>query len=218
MRGDILAIEAHHRSAAAEIALLVAARLDALRGQRLAIGISGESGSGKSELARALQDVLAVRGVNSIILQQDDYFVLPPRSNDCRRRENIEWVGTLEVDLNRLDQDVRTLLEGATRLEKPLVDYAADCIESETLQASGQLIIAEGTYVSLVPSISLRVFIDRDYTQTLAARRRRNREPFDPFIEQVLEVEHAIIREHKSLADIVVANDYSIRENPTESW
>ena len=48
--------------------------------------------SGKSETATATE-VLEAAGISSVILQQDDYFVYPPKSNDMARRKNISWVG-----------------------------------------------------------------------------------------------------------------------------
>jgi uridine kinase len=33
------------------------------------------------------------RGIRSVVLGQDDYFVLPPRSNDMERRNDPQWLG-----------------------------------------------------------------------------------------------------------------------------
>ena len=212
MQGDILVIEPHHEAAAADLATRLAVHLAEVT-RPLAIGIAGESGSGKSELAQALMARLAQQLVPCVILQQDDYFHLPPRSNDAKRRRDSDWVGPEEVDLEHLDRDVQSLLNGEQKIQKPLVIYSEDRIAHETLAAHAcRAIIVEGTYVSLVPSLDVRVFVDRDYTQTLEARRKRNREPFDPFIERVLEIEHKIISQHRQTADLLIETDYSVRE------
>lgn len=217
MRGDVLVIRPAHREAATQIADLLTDRLNSTDAC-LAIGIAGESGSGKSEIAASLQDALHRRSIVSVILQQDDYFLLPPHKNDANRRADIGWVGPQEVDLERLDRDVHTLLAGALQLEKPLVVYNENRITTETLMTSGcQVVITEGTYVSLLTSLHIRIFIDRDFRMTLEARRTRNRDPLDSFIEQVLRIEHAEIQTHKRLADIVIAEDYSVREVIPES-
>jgi hypothetical protein len=52
------------------------------------------------------------------------------------------------------------------------------------------------------------VFIDRDYHQTLEARKRRARDKWEPFIQDVLEREHQIISQHKALAQVIVAPDF----------
>ncbi|GAH38333.1 unnamed protein product, partial [marine sediment metagenome] len=61
------------------------------------------------------------------------------------------------------------------------------------------------TYTSLLKFVDFRVFIDRDYRQTLEARKRRARDKFEPFVEDVLEREHQIISQHQSLANVIIA-------------
>jgi uridine kinase len=70
------------------------------------------------------------------------------------------------------------------------------------------VLIAEGTYTSLLKYVDLRVFIDRDYHKTLEARKRRARDTFEPFIEDVLRREHEIISQHRELADVVIPEAY----------
>ena len=59
-------------------------------------------------------------------------------------------------------------------------------------------------------NVDARIFIDRTRLETRAAREKRGREPMDPFIEEVLEIEHAIISAHKARADIVITRDYRV--------
>ena len=50
--------------------------------------------------------------------------MLPPRSNDARRREDPEWLGPhVEVNLDLMEGNLRAAVEGAAELIKPLVDY-----------------------------------------------------------------------------------------------
>jgi uridine kinase len=69
-------------------------------------------------------------------------------------------------------------------------------------------LIAEGTYTSLLQFADYRVFINRDYHQTLEARKRRARDKWEPFMQDVLEREHQIISQHKALADVVISADF----------
>jgi uridine kinase len=39
---------------------------------------------------------------------------------------------------------------------------------------------------------------------------KRGREEFDPFIEQVLEIEHDIISGHRERADVIITSDYDV--------
>jgi uridine kinase len=214
MKGDRIIVEEHHRRAATRIAALVRARIEVTQG-RSVITVAGESGSGKSETARALADALLADGIRSVILGQDDYFVLPPRSNDERRRADPEWLGPhVEVRMDLLDANLEEAREGRPLIVKPLVDYDANTIGEETVSLEGvRVVIAEGTYTSLLRHVDTRIFIARSRRDTLAHRRKRNRgsEAGDPFIERVLETEHTIIAGHGHLADFVITRDYDVQ-------
>lgn len=213
MKGDSIVIEPHHRQAARAINDWMAAK--PLPGQqRLVITVAGESGSGKSETAAALAEALAERAIQALIFQQDDYFVLPPKQNDAARRQDIEWVGPGEVHLDLLDQHLQAFKRGEAVIDKPLVDYGQDQIGSEQLTMAGyQVAIAEGTYTTLLPSADLRIFINRDWQATRAHRERRRRDDseLDPFIDQVLAIEHEIIAAHRPRAELVIEDDFSVR-------
>ncbi len=210
MRGDKILIEEHHRNAAVAIAERVVERIhDADR--RFTITVAGESGSGKSETAQALADALGEHGIAAVVLQQDDYYVLPPISNDRARRANIKWVGTTEVRLDLIDAHLAAARDGADSLTKPLVIYEDDRIEEETIElGDAKVVIAEGVYTSLLEQVDLRVFIARSRLETLAHREKRGREKIEPFIESVLEIEHEIISQHRARADVVINSDYSV--------
>ncbi|MFW6214965.1 MAG: uridine kinase family protein [Alkalispirochaetaceae bacterium] len=210
MRGDVIIVEEHHRRAAEAIADRLQAEISG-RDRPTTITVAGESGSGKSETAEALREAFADRDVNAVVLQQDDYFVLPPKSNDRRRREDISWVGTGEVQLTLLDDHLRAAKARESHITKPLVIYEEDRVTEEELELYGaQVVIAEGTYTTLLEEADHHIFIDRDFHETLAARQRRGREKFDPFIEKVLEIEHQIIARSKSRADIVISREYEV--------
>ncbi len=203
-------VEEHHRRAAAQIAERL---LDEIRGRSrpTTLTVAGESGSGKSETARAIADALGARGITAAILQQDDYFVHPPRTNDRTRRANICWVGSTEVRLDLLDEHLLAARQAANTLSKPLVIYEEDRIITEEMDLDGAgVIIAEGTYTSLLEHADRRVFIARNRLDTMEHRMKRGREDFDPFIEQVLEIEHEIISQHQALADVVITKDYEV--------
>ena len=141
-----------------------------------------------------------------ILLGQDDYFRLPPKSNHNRRFEGIDWVGPGEVRIDLLDEHVRAIKDGATAITKPLVYFEEARIDEETIEGGPwEAVIIEGTYTSLVPSLDVRAFIDRDYRQTKKHRLERARDPDVAFLEQVLAIEHAEISQHKARADVVIA-------------
>ena len=211
MRGDSIVIEAHHRKAAAGCVPLLLPLLEA-SSERYTVSIAGESGSGKSETAVALSEALAEHDIASAILQQDDYFVHPPKTNDRTRRGDIDWVGPQEVKLALMDEHLRAFLNDAREIEKPLVDYESDRITSELITFDeARVLIAEGTYTTLLEQCKTHIFIERTYLETREHRRKRMRDAseLDPFIDGVLEIEHGIISSHKPRAQILVDTNYN---------
>jgi len=213
VRGDKLVILDYHRRAASEI---VAYLIPAIRAKmaRYVITVAGESGSGKSETGRAIADELEKSEIRSVLLGQDDYFVLPPKSNDLKRRADPLWLGPhVEVRLDVLEQNLIDAIQGAQAITKPLIDYESNTVEEETVALAGiRVLIAEGTYTSLLRHIDTRLFICRNWLDTLEHRRTRGRgtEAGDPFIEQVLQTEHKIIAGHRHLADILITKEYDV--------
>ncbi|HHL72886.1 MAG TPA: hypothetical protein ENJ29_10265 [Bacteroidetes bacterium] len=213
MKGDILIIEAHHRRAARKISGEVITRIREIN-RRYILTVAGESGSGKSETAQALAEEFEKFGLTTVVLGQDDYFKLPPAANDRRRRQDPEWLGPhVEVHLDLLEEHLLAARKGAQSIVKPLIDYHAGTVEQETIPlVDVDIVIAEGTYTSLLKHVDTRVFIARTRVDTLEHRRKRNRgnEVDDPFIEQVLRTEHKIIAGHKQLADFVITKEYDV--------
>jgi len=212
MRGDRLLIEMHHRTAAVALADRLQHMPPGAGGPRI-VTIAGESGAGKSETAAALAEELDRRKLQTRILQQDDYFEFPPKTNAARRREDITRVGPQEVRLDLLTEHVNRIRRGDTLIETPLVIYDEDRIDCQTIDLSGiHVVIVEGTYTSLLEPVDLHVFIDRTNRETQATRSARAREPQTEFLERVLEIEHEIIASHKERADVVIASDYTVAE------
>lgn len=213
MKGDKLVLQDYHRRAATEIVSHLIQDITKKK-TRYIITVAGESGSGKSETGKAIADELDKFGITSVLLGQDDYFVLPPRSNDAKRREDPEWLGPhVEVKLDVLEQNLVSAILGEKEIIKPLVDYDSNTIEDEIIHLDGiKVLIAEGTYTSLLKHVDTRIFISRNWLDTLEHRQKRKRgnEVGDPFIEQVLSIEHKIIAGHKQIADILITKDFGV--------
>jgi len=213
MKGDIIVLEKHHENAAR---IIVPEIIEKIKNKesRYTITVSGESGSGKSETGKAIADELEKHGIKSVLLGQDDYFVLPPKSNDSRRREDPEWLGPhVEVKMDVLEQNLIDAIDGKNEIIKPLIDYNQNSVEDETISLEGiHVVIAEGTYTALLRNVDTKVFIARNRIDTLEHRQKRNRgtEVGDPFIEQVLITEHKIIAGHGQLADFLITKDYEV--------
>ena len=208
MLGDRVNPEPYQTRAAADIVADLAGHIQ----RRPVISISGESGAGKTEIASELVRLFEGRGVSMFMFQQDDYFHQPPRTNQEARRKNVECVGPGEVDLELLDTHLAHFKNNPKMpLEKPLVVHHENRITSETIDPGAfEAAVVEGTYTALLQNVDWRIFIDRDYKDTLNYRKQRRREPVDDFSERVLELEHKIISKHKAQAHILVNGDFSV--------
>jgi uridine kinase len=182
---------------------------------RFVITVAGESGCGKTETGKAILSELKNNEVNSVLLEQDDYFVLPPASNDAKRKSDPNWLGPhVEVKMEVLENNLKNAVSGASEIEKPSIDYYANSIENIKLSLTDvDVIIAEGTYTSLLRNIDARVFITSTFVDTLPYRKKRNRgnEVQDPFVENILSTEHKIIAGHRYLADFIISKDYDVK-------
>lgn len=208
MRGDILIIGDHHRAAAGKIIDLTLPAIREKHGVYF-FTIAGESGAGKSEIAYAMEGLFEKMQIKTYIVQQDDYFVLPPKTNEKARVININRVGPEEVRLDLLNENIKCIAAGNRSVDKPLVIFEEDRITTETLDLSPyKVIIIEGTYTTLLEGIDCHVFIDRDRDDTRQDRLKRNREKQNEYLERILEIEHNIISRHKELANIIVNKEF----------
>lgn len=215
MKGDVVLLQEHHKRAAYAIVTNI---IDQIKNKdsRFVISVAGESGSGKSETGLAIANELVKYGIKAIVLGQDDYFFLPPKMNSAKRREDSDWLGPhVEVNFDAFEQNLIDAINGKPEIEKPLVDYGANTIEMQKISLEGiKVVIAEGTYTSLLKHVDIKIFIARNWLKTLEDRRKRNRgnEVNDPFTEQILAMEHKIIAGHKQLADFVISDEFIVNK------
>jgi len=209
MIGDKVHTQPYHTKAARQIFDAVK---DELGTGPITFTVAGQSGAGKSEIAEELAKALDEAGYKTIVFQQDDYFYYPPKTNHNRRINDINWVGTKEVNLPLLDEHLARFKKSkAEMIEKPLVIFKEDRITSEKVDLSPfKVLIAEGTYTTLLKNADYHVFIDRNYHDTEKHRRERGRDVLDEFTNKILKIEDKIISKHISLASFIVRKDYSV--------
>lgn len=212
MKGDILITNDNHRQAARGAVDIMLDRIKAAD-NKVVITVAGESGSGKSEVAACIAELLEPHGLKCFIFQQDDYFVRPPKSNAEARRKDVGLVGMHEVRLDELDRELKMALDGEKRIEKPLVIFDQDRISSEEVDVGEcRVLIAEGTYTTALENAHIRIFIDRNRLDTAESRKERSREAQDEFLEKILKIEHEIIAPQKEKADIIISKSWEARE------
>jgi uridine kinase len=213
MIGDNLIIKPEYYENASIIVNALKAKLQPWPA-KFVIGIGGESGSGKSVTAQVLKQQLTAQGLNVIVLNQDDYFKLPPQLNHNKRLESINNVGMHEVHLALIENHLFNFKTNALKIAKPLVNFSANIIMQEVINFQNiDCCIIEGTYILQLENLDFRIFIDRNFHDTKAARLSRNRESQSEFLESVLEIEHQIIKQYIGVAHLIIQKDYSILNN-----
>ena len=176
---------------------------------RFCVAVGGESGSGKSSLAYAwLKDIEKETQLKGYLFHADDYFFLPPKTNHNKRVENIGNVGVKEVNLSLLDTHLSDFINGVENINKPLVNYAENTIGQETINSLDyDFCIVEGTYAMLLKAPIFKIFIANDFEATKERRIKRGRDLLNEFNEKVLAIEHDIVKQHKTYADLIINND-----------
>lgn len=206
-------IDTNHLNLTAANELLSAFDID-LRLPKRVIAIAGESGSGKTHMAAAIEKAFEARGQKSMLLHMDDFFKLPPALNHQNRLADLHNVGPKEVDLLRLQSCISEFKNGAQFIKTPLVHYYENQIEEiEQEILNVEVLIIEGTYSFYLEKIDFHLYMSRTFEQTRSLRAQRNRgaESQDPFIEQVLEIEHQLITAKKSKANAWVDFDFNLK-------
>ena len=182
-----------------------------INNNRICISVGGESGCGKTSLAYALQkDIEKNTGLRGFLFHLDDYFKLPPTDNHNNRLENIKNVGVNEVKTDMLDTHILDFKKGIFVI-KPLVIYEENIIITEPVN-SGEFdfCVVEGTYVSTLAHPDYKIFIETTYLDTRKSRIKRGRDPINDFNEQILEIEHRIIKPHYKFANVIIDKDLNI--------
>lgn len=204
-----------HENAAKVIVAGITERIN-LKKSVYTITVAGESGSGKTETGKALLEELGKQGIRAVLLNQDNYFNLPPAQNDAKRKSDPLWLGPhVEVNMQLMQYNLNDAVKGKEEITVPLIDYYAGSRVDQKLNLKEiKVIIFEGTYVSLLKQVDCRIFITSTFIDTLPYRQKRNRgnEVHDPFVENILVTEHKIIAGHRYLADFLISKDCEVTQ------
>lgn len=208
MLGDILLIEEKHQKAGEAIAEHILAH----KKERMIVGISGESGSGKTELAHVISRVLRRSGIIAKSMHVDNYYrILPKERTEWRQEKGVEnVVGYEEYDWNRIYSNINDF-KAKSYSTMPCVDLLTDQVDMLTTNfAEVDLLLVDGLYAIKSEDMDIRIFIDLDYKDTGKAQKLRGKEPQNEFRMQVLLKEHEMVRALKPSANILVKKDYLV--------
>lgn len=219
MLGDVLLIREHHIAAAAVIAGRVLADMQKLRhehpGHKYIVAISGESGSGKSELSHALAQNLKKVGAQPKILHTDNYYRIAPSERLAARiADNFEHVGVSEYDWDLLKSNIGDFRTGRMSL-MPCIDIVSGQLDRLITDFSKvDVLVVDGLYALGIKDADLCIYIDLTWRETRKNQGLRGKESNDLYRLKVLEKEHEDVLAFRYRADLIIDHDYHVNEAP----
>lgn len=210
MLGDILLITEKHKQAAE----IIAAHIINNRKDRMIIAISGESGSGKSELAHAIAKILRKEGIFAKPLHTDNYYKTHPlERREWRLRHGIEnVVGYEEYDWEKINRNLDDFRNGSMS-EMPCVDLVTEQVDRLiTNFGEVDMLLVDGLYAIKSDNVDLRVFIELTYLETKEKHTKdaRGKEIMDEARWATLGQEHKMVQALKPRADLLVTKEYAV--------
>jgi uridine kinase len=212
MLGDILIINDMHKEAAASIfEHIKVARKKLPRRYRYVVGISGESGSGKSELSHALGKLLKKDNIRVKVIHTDNYYKIQPLlREEWRRNKGMDKIGLKEYDWTKIKKTIRDFRE-AQECVIPCVDLIPEQVDKLITDFSKvNLLIIDGLYAIDTPDLDLKVFIDLTYHETKINQIVRMKEEMNDFRINILEREHIAVQSLKERADLIIDKQYKV--------
>ena len=208
MLEDVLLIKDKHREAAAEIVKIILER----KKPKFIVAISGESGSGKSELTHVVAKEMRKHGIFAKPIHIDNFYnTLPLERTEWRIQNGIEKVvGLNEYKWDEIDRVINDF-KNSNKSSMPCVDLVTEQVDTLTTDFNGiDMLIIDGLYAINTKGVDLAVFIELTYHETKKAQKDRGKEPQNEYRMRVLEQEHQQVLTIKNKADLFVNMDYKV--------
>lgn len=212
MLGDILLIQEKHKIAGEQIIQIILKQ----KKDRYIVGISGESGSGKTELAHVIAKGLRKYGIFAKPLHTDNFYNTHPlERREWRSKEGIEnVVGFNEYKWDEINQVIVDFKNGRVS-EMPCVDLVTEQVDKLTTDFSEvDMLMVDGLYAIKSEGIDLRIFIELTYLETKDKHTKdaRGKEVMDEVRWATLGQEHKMVQSLKPLADVLISQDFDVLE------
>ena len=208
MLGDVLLITENHQKAGE----IIIERILQDKKPKMIIGISGESGSGKSELAHVIAKGLRKHGIFAKPLHIDNYYRIHPlKRTEWRKEQGIEnVVGFGEYDWETINRNILEFLDGKISTG-PCVDLVTEQVDQLTTDYSTvDMLVVDGLYAIKASGVDLRIFIELTYHETKKAQVVRGKEPQNEYRMTVLEQEHRMVQSLRPMADLLINMEYEV--------
>ena len=216
MLGDILNINELHKSAAEAIAKRVLIEREKLpKSYKFIIGISGETGSGKTEISHSIALRLKKEHIRVKILHTGNYYkVSPLLLTEWRKTKGLETVGISEYDWNLLSRNIEEFKDDRESL-LPIIDVVPEQLDKLITDfIKIDLLILSGLYAIKADGIDLRVYSELDYHDIQAGKNDQEKIQ-DEFYLKVLEIEHNNLLSLKNLADLIINKNFQVIDAKT---
>ena len=161
MLEDVLLIKDKHREAAAEIVKIILER----KNPKFIVAISGESGSGKSELTHVVAKEMRKHSIFAKPVHIDNFYnTLPLERTEWRIRNGIEKVvGLNEYKWDEIDRVVDDF-KNSNKSSMPCVDLVTEQVDTLTTDFDGiDMLIIDGLYAINTDNVDLAVYIELTY-------------------------------------------------------
>jgi uridine kinase len=211
MLGDVLLIQEKHKRAGEVILDLILKAKE----KRMVVAISGESGSGKTELAHVIAKGLRRHGIFAKPIHTDNFYNTHPlERREWRSKQGIdEVVGYDEYKWEEINKVVDDFKHGR-RSEMPCVDLVTEQVDTLiTNFRDVDMLIVDGLYALKADGVDLRIFIDLTYLETKEKHTKdaRGKEVMDEIRWATLAQEHKMVSALKPLADITITKTYDVK-------
>lgn len=212
MLGDILLIQDKHKTAGEAILQ----RILREKKDKYIVAISGESGSGKTEIAHVIAKGLRKHGIFAKPVHTDNFYTTHPlERREWRSKNGIEnVVGYDEYRWDEIMQVVDDFKHNRVS-EMPCVDLVTEQVDRLSTDFSQvDMLIVDGLYAIKTEGIDLRVFIDLTYLETKDKHTKdaRGKEVMDEVRWATLGQEHKMVQALKPLANLIINKDYQVEE------
>ena len=208
MLEDVLLIEEKHRRVGAGIVEEILKN----KKDKFIVAISGESGSGKSELTHVVAKELRKYGIFAKPVHLDNFFkTLPLERRAWREKHGIaNVVGINEINWEAVQKTVDDFKNGRT-CSMPCVDLVTEQVDTLITDFKTiDMLVLDGLYAVNTEGVDLHVFIELTYHETKKAQASRGKEKTDENRMQTLEAEHKAVQSLKPKADLFVNKNYEL--------
>jgi uridine kinase len=210
MLGDVLLITEKHQNAAKKIFEIILKE----KKDKYIVAISGESGSGKTELAHVLAKMLRKEGIMAKPIHIDNYYKIHPlKRTEWRKKHGIQnAVGLNEYDWDTIYKNIDDF-KNSRKSTMPCIDLVTEQVDSLTTDFAGiDMLIIDGLYAINTEGVDMRIFIELTYHETKKAQVVRGKEPQNEYRMQVLEREHQVVQSLKKRADLFITKEYEVKK------